>query len=628
MKKGFTIIEVLAVIVVMTLLTVLIVPNIINSVNNKRADVSEASKKIIYDATDLYVTANRVSFPIAEDATYCVKLETLVNNGNLVAPVKDLKSDKEIPLNYYVKVTLDSYEQYNYELVSECTEVGGAISDTTPPTIASVSLKTKTSNSITVVANGYDQESGISHYQFSKDDGKTWTKIQESNEYTFSNLSTGTYKIKSRVINGSYDNKLTNKNYKDSDTNEIDVTNVEVPTEVVENALTNTETAVGFDNTTVTPNVNEGFASTDVTPVSLEQNQLVENTPVEEVAPINDNVQEVVEDGFVPPQISADDENVIDSEETPVENTEVVNEVNPVEEVAPIENPVEEAGEVVNEVSPVEEVAPIETPVEETGEVVNEVSPVEEVAPIETPVEESGEVVNEVSPVEEVAPIENPVEESGEEVEDVVEDENVDINEEYEDTTLDNMFGEVKDARDVEDDMKEDIFSESEVQTDSINFEDEFDDSYEENDYVEESNNKDTTMMEVAKSMAGLIKQNKDLKTSNNDLVGKLERVNASRKNYVDKTKMLEEKVDILNTKNQSLDSKIIKLESRNEMLESKTHDQERVIESQRRELDNLRKQLEGKEELSRLLQDAKVMLEDNDASYDYEDDNYYRRAA
>ena len=344
-----------------------------------------------------------------------------------------------------------------------------------------------------------------------------------------------------------------------SDTNEIDVTNVEVPTEVVENALTNTETAVGFDNTTVTPNVNEGFASTDVTPVSLEQNQLVENTPVEEVAPINDNVQEVVEDGFVPPQISADDENVIDSEETPVENTEVVNEVNPVEEVAPIENPVEE---------------------------------------------------------------------SGEEVEDVVEDENVDINEEYEDTTLDNMFGEVKDARDVEDDMKEDIFSESEVQTDSINFEDEFDDSYEENDYVEESNNKDTTMMEVAKSMAGLIKQNKDLKTSNNDLVGKLERVNASRKNYVDKTKMLEEKVDILNTKNQSLDSKIIKLESRNEMLESKTHDQERVIESQRRELDNLRKQLEGKEELSRLLQDAKVMLEDNDASYDYEDDNYYRRAA
>ena len=416
-----------------------------------------------------------------------------------------------------------------------------------------------------------------------------------------------------------------------SDTNEIDVTNVEVPTEVVENALTNTETAVGFDNTTVTPNVNEGFASTDVTPVSLEQNQLVENTPVEEVAPINDNVQEVVEDGFVPPQISADDENVIDSEETPVENTDVVNKVNPVEETDEVVNevsPVEEAGEVVNEVSPVEEVSPIETPVEEAGEVVNEVSPVEEVAPIENPVEEAGEVVNEVSPVEEVAPIETPVEEAGEEVEDVVEDENVDINEEYEDTTLDNMFGEVKDARDVEDDMKEDIFSESEVQTDSINFEDEFDDSYEENDYVEESNNKDTTMMEVAKSMAGLIKQNKDLKTSNNDLVGKLERVNASRKNYVDKTKMLEEKVDVLNTKNQSLDSKIIKLESRNEMLESKTHDQERVIESQRRELDNLRKQLEGKEELSRLLQDAKVMLEDNDASYDYEDDNYYRRAA
>ena len=125
MKKGFTIIEVLAVIVVITLLTILIVPNIINMTSSKRVNVSEASKQIIYDATDIYVKANKVSFPVAEGATYCVKLETLVNNGNLVAPIKDLTSDKEIPLNYSVKVTLDSYEQYNYELVSECTPVGG-----------------------------------------------------------------------------------------------------------------------------------------------------------------------------------------------------------------------------------------------------------------------------------------------------------------------------------------------------------------------------------------------------------------------------------------------------------------------------------------------------------------------
>ena len=230
MKKGFTIIEVLAVIVVITLLTVLIVPNIINMTSSKRARISDASKRIIYDATDIYVKTNKVSFPVAEGATYCVKLETLVNNGNLVAPIKDLTSDKEIPLNYYVELTVDNYEQFNYNLSEECTVENGII-DLTPPTVANVTLKSITSNSITVVANGVDLESGISYYQFSKDNGTTWSKVQAGNEYTFRNLTTGTYKIKARVINGTYDKSgLNSKNYKDSNFNEITTGTIDKPT--------------------------------------------------------------------------------------------------------------------------------------------------------------------------------------------------------------------------------------------------------------------------------------------------------------------------------------------------------------------------------------------------------------
>ena len=112
--------EVLAVIVVITLLSVLIVPNIINSVNNKKDKISDASKQMIYDAADIYVKANKNSYPFVENAKYCIKLETLVTNGNLVAPVKDLTTSKEIPLNYFIKVTFDNYEQYQYELVKEC----------------------------------------------------------------------------------------------------------------------------------------------------------------------------------------------------------------------------------------------------------------------------------------------------------------------------------------------------------------------------------------------------------------------------------------------------------------------------------------------------------------------------
>lgn len=120
MKKGFTLIEVLAVIVIISLLTVIIMPNILNSVNNKRNDISDSAKKMIYDAADIYVKDNSEIYSNNEGATYCIKLETLVNNGKLVSPIKDMKTDKEIPLNYYIKAVVNDYNQFDYELVEEC----------------------------------------------------------------------------------------------------------------------------------------------------------------------------------------------------------------------------------------------------------------------------------------------------------------------------------------------------------------------------------------------------------------------------------------------------------------------------------------------------------------------------
>lgn len=122
-KKGFTLIEIIATILVITVLTLLIVPNILNSVNNKRKDISSTAKQMIYDAADIYVNENEATYPAEDDAVYCIKLETLVDSGKLSKPIKDLKTDKEVPLNYYVKVTVDQYGQFNYILVNDksCT---------------------------------------------------------------------------------------------------------------------------------------------------------------------------------------------------------------------------------------------------------------------------------------------------------------------------------------------------------------------------------------------------------------------------------------------------------------------------------------------------------------------------
>ncbi len=119
MKKGFTLVEIIAVITVMSILLVIITPYILNTVNNKKGEISNEAKQIIYDATDLYVKENQDNYPTVANSIYCIKLETLVKNGKLEAPIKDMKSDKEIPLTNMIKVTIDDYNQYNYELVKK-----------------------------------------------------------------------------------------------------------------------------------------------------------------------------------------------------------------------------------------------------------------------------------------------------------------------------------------------------------------------------------------------------------------------------------------------------------------------------------------------------------------------------
>ena len=75
--------------------------------------------------------------------------------------------------------------------------------DPTAPINVTLTKGTVTTNSITVVASATDNESGISGYEFSIDNGTTWKAKQTSNTYTFSGLKSGTYNIKVRTHNNS-----------------------------------------------------------------------------------------------------------------------------------------------------------------------------------------------------------------------------------------------------------------------------------------------------------------------------------------------------------------------------------------------------------------------------------------
>lgn len=120
MKKGFTLIEMIAVVGIIALMSFMILPAILNQVGNKKEDISEATEKIIFDAAELYLTDNISTYPKTVGSKYCIKLEQLMNAKYLKKPFTDIKTGKEINTNRIIKIIVNSYNEYDsYELLKE-----------------------------------------------------------------------------------------------------------------------------------------------------------------------------------------------------------------------------------------------------------------------------------------------------------------------------------------------------------------------------------------------------------------------------------------------------------------------------------------------------------------------------
>ena len=263
-----------------------------------------------------------------------------------------------------------------------------------------------------------------------------------------------------------------------------------------------------------------------------------------------------------------------------------------------------------------------------------EEAPVEEVKQVSA--EEVSSMVGEEQPAEvptAEAPVETVVEEK-EEPMTAVEEPKEEVHAE-EEVPLSAIFNEpdAKDDFDMDLEMEDDeVFKDALVHTDKIQREDEFDDHYV-RDFKDYSRStvvpgKDTIIVDVAKSMGELMKQNREQKATIAEYANRLEKVSASRKNIAARATHQEKEIDTLTTKLHNSESTITKLESTIQVLENRVHDQERMLDAQAHELEVLRPQIQGKEELVRLLADAKSLLGE-ESSYDYDSgDSYYRRAA
>lgn len=122
-KKGFTLAEVLGVIIILGLLVIVSFPPLLNQLKKSKSTLSDATLKILGTSAELYIDEHPSSYPIKSGNIYCIKLETLVNNGYLKSPILDASSGETIDeTTNYVKYTINDINDYDYELVTSCTE--------------------------------------------------------------------------------------------------------------------------------------------------------------------------------------------------------------------------------------------------------------------------------------------------------------------------------------------------------------------------------------------------------------------------------------------------------------------------------------------------------------------------
>ena len=194
--------------------------------------------------------------------------------------------------------------------------------------------------------------------------------------------------------------------------------------------------------------------------------------------------------------------------------------------------------------------------------------------------------------------------------------------------------------------FEDDLFKDSVVKADKIDLDE---DLFVPSTYEEPSKKTSTggsIMSDVAKSLNELIRRNKEYRSIISQYQDKVSSLNSQKsaltekyheqvqmnQSLTSKVSSLQTSVGKLQNKNESLEGKVSslqssmgKLQSINEILDSKVHNQEKLLYSQERELSSLRSQLEGKDDIVKLLADAKAVLGDDSNDYDSVD-SYYRK--
>lgn len=116
-KKGFTLVELLGVMVVLAVILVLSIPPIINQLTKSKQETYEAGEEVIYNAAIQYLEDNvnlKQVTRLSQPEVYCISLQTLVNDGKLKEPIKNLKTNENYDLEkVYIRLSYNGVNLFD-----------------------------------------------------------------------------------------------------------------------------------------------------------------------------------------------------------------------------------------------------------------------------------------------------------------------------------------------------------------------------------------------------------------------------------------------------------------------------------------------------------------------------------
>ena len=116
MKKGFTLVELLAVIVLLAVLTTVTYPLFLNQFEDKQEEIDDYKLDLVYSAAKNYVKQNINDYPYQTGNIACLYVSDLVDQNLVQIELPDTVKNK------MTKLVMTGNSSYNITLVDECKD--------------------------------------------------------------------------------------------------------------------------------------------------------------------------------------------------------------------------------------------------------------------------------------------------------------------------------------------------------------------------------------------------------------------------------------------------------------------------------------------------------------------------